>query len=274
MAKPRVYDPVKVRAALAGQTEALRAAVHRLCADPAAEELLDRPTRLGEWNVRQLLAHLGQGLELLPGRLDDPVPPGSPLGLVEWVGLTRSAAPVVEAAAKEHAQGAFGGSPEQLAREFDSAAEALLGALASPGTAEPGRRFVSRFGPILLADVLVTRLVETVVHADDLADALGLGEFPHAKQAVAAVSRLLADAFAAQVPGGSVELRIPPYAVVQAVPGPRHTRGTPPNVVETDPLTWIRLATGRTDWAAAVESAAVSASGERSGLAAYLPVMG
>jgi hypothetical protein len=87
------------------------------------------------------------------------------------------------------------------------------------------------------------------------------------------VTRLLADAFADQVPGGAVELRIPPYAVVQAVPGPRHTRGTPPNVVETDPLTWIRLATGRTDWASAVDGFAVAASGERSDLGGYLPVM-
>ncbi|MDH6123691.1 maleylpyruvate isomerase family mycothiol-dependent enzyme [Kitasatospora sp. GP82] len=274
MAKSRVYDPVKVRTALAGQTEALRAAVHALCADPVAEEILDRPTRLGEWNVRQLVAHLGYCVDLLPKRLKDPVPQGGPLGLIEWAGLTRTAAAVVGAAAKEHAEGAFGGSPEEVAREFDQAADSLLSALESPEAAEPGRRFVGRFGPMLLSDFLVTRLVETVVHADDLADALGLAEFPHAKQALAAVSRLLADAFAEQVPGGSVELRVPPYAVVQAVPGPRHTRGTPPNVVETDPLSWIRLATGRTDWATAVESAAVSASGERSDLAEYLPVMG
>ncbi|GAA2263460.1 MULTISPECIES: maleylpyruvate isomerase family mycothiol-dependent enzyme [Kitasatospora] len=274
MTKPRVYDPVKVRAALAGQAEVLRGAVRELCARPDAEEMLNRPTRLGDWKVRQLVAHLGQALEMLPGRLDGPVPGGDPLPLVEWVGLTRTAAAAVEEMVEEHARKAFGGTPEEVAREFDRAADALLSALDRPEVAEPGRKFASRFGPILMTDVLVTRLVEAVVHADDLADALGLAGFPHVKQAVAAVTRLLADAFAAQVPGGSVELRIPPYAVVQAVPGPRHTRGTPPNVVETDPLSWIRLATGRTDWAAAVESTAVSASGERSDLSGYLPVMG
>ena len=52
-----------------------------------------------------------------------------------------------------------------------------------------------------------------------------------------------------------------PVAAVQAVAGPRHTRGTPPNVVETDPLTWVRLATGRLGWAEAVRSGAVRASG-------------
>ena len=66
---------------------------------------------------------------------------------------------------------------------------------------------------------------------------------------------------------------MPPFAVVQCVEGPRHTRGTPPNVVETDPLTWIRLATGRTTWAEALDAATVSASGERADLGGYLPVM-
>jgi hypothetical protein len=61
-------------------------------------------------------------------------------------------------------------------------------------------------------------------------------------------------------------------AAVQAVAGPRHTRGTPPNVVETDPVTWVRLATGRLGWAEAVRSGTVRASGARADLAAYLPL--
>jgi hypothetical protein len=64
-------------------------------------------------------------------------------------------------------------------------------------------------------------------------------------------------------PGHSVELRIPPYAAVQCIEGPRHTRGTPPNIVETDARTWLALATGRLSWADAVASGAVSASGSR-----------
>ncbi|MFI5528821.1 sterol carrier family protein [Kitasatospora sp. NPDC051853] len=272
--KARSYDPAKVRAALAGQTGALRAAVRELCARPDAEELLARPTRLGEWNVRQLVAHLGFCLDWLPRHLDEPVPAGAVIPLIEWPGLTRTAAEAISAAVVEHAEGAFAGSPAEVAKEFDAACDLLLASLERPEVADPARRFVIRFGPILVTDFLVTRLVETVVHADDLAAALELPAFPHDRQALAAVTRLLADAFAHRVPGGSVELRIPPYAVVQAVEGPRHTRGTPPNVVETDPLTWIRLATGRTTWTTAEDAAELTASGERSDLSAYLPVLG
>jgi hypothetical protein len=77
---------------------------------------------------------------------------------------------------------------------------------------------------------------------------------------------------AQQVPGRSVELRVPPHVAVQLVPGPRHTRGTPPNVVETDAATWLRLATGATSWAEAVAEGRVSASGNRADLAEHLPL--
>lgn len=77
---------------------------------------------------------------------------------------------------------------------------------------------------------------------------------------------------AERAPGRSVEVRVPPYAATQAIPGPRHTRGTPPGVVEMAPLTWILLATGRLEWAAAVADARVVASGERTDLAGYLPL--
>ncbi len=65
---------------------------------------------------------------------------------------------------------------------------------------------------------------------------------------------------------------MPPFGAVQCVAGPRHTRGTPPNVVETDALTWIMLAVGRTDWPQAIASGAVGASGPRADLSAYLPL--
>jgi Bacterial SCP ortholog len=77
---------------------------------------------------------------------------------------------------------------------------------------------------------------------------------------------------AQQVPGRSVELRVPPHVAVQLVPGPRHTRGTPPNVVETDAATWLRLATGATTWASAVADGSVTASGNRADLSPYLPL--
>jgi hypothetical protein len=77
---------------------------------------------------------------------------------------------------------------------------------------------------------------------------------------------------AQQVPGRSVELRVPPHVAVQCVPGPRHTRGTPPNVVETDAATWLGLATGVTTWDDAVADGKVSASGNRADLGQHLPL--
>jgi hypothetical protein len=83
----------------------------------------------------------------------------------------------------------------------------------------------------------------------------------------------LAEILAAQAPGRSVELRVPPFVAVQAIEGPRHTRGTPSNVVEMDPLTWLRIATGRLDFAEAVGRGEVRASGSRADLSEYLPVL-
>ena len=84
--------------------------------------------------------------------------------------------------------------------------------------------------------------------------------------------RYLLRALEEKAPGRSVEVRVPPVAAVQCVPGPRHTRGTPPNVVETDAETWLGLATGRLGWAAVVASGAVRASGERADLSDFLPI--
>ena len=75
-----------------------------------------------------------------------------------------------------------------------------------------------------------------------------------------------------RAPGHSVEVRVPPYAAVQVIPGVRHTRGTPPAVVETDAETWLALATGELSWADALASGRVSASGERTDLTPYLPL--
>ena len=78
---------------------------------------------------------------------------------------------------------------------------------------------------------------------------------------------------AQHVPGRSVELRVPPHVAVQCIEGPRHTRGTPPNVVETDAATWLRLATGALTWDAAVAEGRVTASGNRADLSQHLPLL-
>ncbi|SHE53548.1 sterol carrier family protein [Streptoalloteichus hindustanus] len=74
-------------------------------------------------------------------------------------------------------------------------------------------------------------------------------------------------------PGRSVEVRVPPFAAVQCVAGPRHTRGTPPNVVQTDPRTWLELATGRLRWDDALAAGRIDASGSRADLAPWLPIV-
>ena len=141
------------------------------------------------------------------------------------------------------------------------------------------------------------RIIEAVVHADDLSRSL-----PHRppvellRSAVGEATRALAELLAARYPGRSVEVRVPPYAAVQCgsvrggsvrggsvrggavgsgqgYSGPTHTRGTPPNVVECAPLTFVRLATGRLAWAEAVSDGSVLASGERADLSAALPLL-
>jgi hypothetical protein len=84
-----------------------------------------------------------------------------------------------------------------------------------------------------------------------------------------AVRSLLSD-LARRAPGRSVEVRVPPYGAIQCGGGPRHTRGTPPNVVETDPITWLLLATGRLPWAEAVADGRVTVSGIRADISGYL----
>ncbi len=92
------------------------------------------------------------------------------------------------------------------------------------------------------------------------------------RAAVRTAVRFTLEELADIAPGKAVEVRVPPDGAVQAVPGPRHTRGTPPNVVETDPATWLALATGAIGWADALASGRVSASGDRADLSPLLPL--
>ena len=90
---------------------------------------------------------------------------------------------------------------------------------------------------------------------------------------LAAAVRLSARTLEQIAPGASVEVRVPPFVAVQCIEGPRHTRGTPPNVVETDPRTWLRLVVGRVDFDEAVTSGALEASGARAAeIARLLPI--
>lgn len=95
-----------------------------------------------------------------------------------------------------------------------------------------------------------------------------------ARADVASAVRLTARTLAAVAPGASVEVRIPPFVAVQCVSGPRHTRGTPPNVVETDPRTWLQLATGLLGAAEAQAAGTLRLSGSRAGeIESWLPLV-
>lgn len=97
------------------------------------------------------------------------------------------------------------------------------------------------------------------------------GRIPDVSVLRAAVRALLVE-LRAKAPGRSVEVRVPPYGAIQCVEGPTHTRGTPPNVVESDPVTFVLLATGRLGWLDAVREGRVRASGVRADLSAWLPI--
>ncbi|MCX4779442.1 maleylpyruvate isomerase family mycothiol-dependent enzyme [Streptomyces sp. NBC_01264] len=257
--KPRTYDQAKIRTAVLAQFGHVRDAVRELDADQLA-----RPSGVGHWSVAELAAHIAWIADSLAGALTRPPAAVPELSAAEWPFATASLAGKIAEAAKETLEGA------PLVELHDRAGIRLAEAL----DANPGSRVLDLWiGAMTLADFLVTRTVELVVHTDDLRRATGL-DIPVDRQALAACTRLLSDALALKAPGGAVEFRVPPFAVVQCVEGPRHSRGTPPNVVETDPLTWIRLATGRTSWAEALDGAQVRASGERADLSGLLPLMG
>ncbi|WP_203137093.1 sterol carrier family protein [Microbacterium sp. JZ31] len=116
--------------------------------------------------------------------------------------------------------------------------------------------------------------IDTAAGRDALAavaTAVAAGDKP-ARQAHATAVRYLLQLLAEKAPGNSVEVRVPPFGAAQVIQGPRHTRGTPPNVVEMDPQTWIELATGALAWADAAVSGRVQASGVRADLSAVLPL--
>jgi hypothetical protein len=194
------------------------------------------------------------------------------LPIHEFVIRYRRDVELIMAATLEASQGLSG--QEVLAR-LDCAIDDLTARLDARVQMSPV--IMTRRGPTTNEDFLATRIVELVVHTDDLNRSLP--EAPSAelhRSALSRCTRTLAGILAGQHPGRSVEVRVPPYAAVQCAisdPGPIHTRGTPPNVVETDPLSFLRLATGRTRWTDAVANGSVHASGLRADLSAVLPLL-
>jgi uncharacterized protein (TIGR03083 family) len=224
--------------------------------DPSA------PTSLAGWTMHTLVGHLVGSKDGLQTYLGTSAPgPATPVAA-----YVQAYAP---AAAEITAASAAVGEDLSAAELLDR----LRTPVAVPSLADAAVVAGPR-GPISALDFARTRVLDLVVHCDDLSRSVPSREpVPLLRPALATTVRTLAEVLAAQAPGRSVEVRVPPFVAVQAIAGPRHTRGTPPNVVETDPVTWLRVATGREPFAAAVATGKIRASGNRSDLTQYLPVL-
>jgi len=247
--------------AFAEQTEALVGWL-----DELAEDEFGAPSALAGWDLRTLLGHVvlvRRGLiARIATRSTDPAVPAAQYVQRYSRDVAQIAARTAEAAGDRSAMELL----DEL-REVASVRACADGV--SDRTVLVGGR-----GPITALDWVVTRVLDLVVHCDDFSRSLpGRDPVRLQRRALATAVRSLAEFLAAQAPGHSVEVRVPPFIAVQAIEGPRHTRGTPPNVVETDPLTWLRLATGRVAFADEVASARVRASGLRADLSPHLPVL-
>jgi uncharacterized protein (TIGR03083 family) len=230
-----------------------------------------RPTVLPTWDVRTLTGHLVLIHAGFMKLLDRPAAKTA-IALPEWVRRYRRDVELISDSTNE-VTGERSGAElvVALSTAIDGLAERLLGGRFVPQALDSPR------GPTTVADFVATRIIEVVVHADDLSRSLPEREpiLLH-RRALSSCSRTLTGILAGQHPGRSIEVRIPPYAAVQCGigdPGPTHTRGTPPNVVETDPVTFLRLATGRISWPDAVHTGRVAASGLRADLTAALPLL-
>lgn len=260
---PRLPAYDDLRAGVIGQWHRLAEVIDRL-----PDEAFELPTRLGDWRLAQLVSHLAGNVENLLRGLDLPPPPVATLDAYSY--YDDSADDAAEARTRT-----AGVTPAELRARLGAAVPAATAALSDPSDRADPRRLVRvASGALPLSDFLVSRAVEGVVHGLDLAAATGTPPAAEPTAMTAAV-RLLAGILVRRRPGRSVELRVPgPNGVaVQCVEGPRHTRGTPPNVVETEARSWLELATGRLSWSTAIADGRVRASGSRADLSAYLPLL-
>jgi uncharacterized protein (TIGR03083 family) len=256
---PATGSAAPALAAYRAQGEALIAWFEEL--DAASFE---RSSVLDGWDVRMLLAHVvlvyEGGVRGLRSPTDD-----APLAVADYVRRYRPAADTIAASTAEVA-GVH--SPAELIDRLRAAVAAV------PADVDPTQTVLGGRGPIKAFDWIATRIVEAVAHSDDASRSVpDRPAVPVERAAMAHATRTLAGLLTTQAPGRSVEVRVPPFVAVQAVAGPRHTRGTPANVVETDPMTWVRIATGRVGFGEAVATAAVRASGNRADLTPHLPLM-
>lgn len=160
--------------------------------------------------------------------------------------------------------------PAKVAAAFTAQHTALVEWVASLTPEERRSVPISQYTP---GSAGLDELIGLLQFVRDLHDDFPDNPPPNDRDTLAIATRELVGRLVVAAPGRSVEVRVPPFAAVQCIAGPRHTRGKPPSVVETDALTWLDLATGRITWAVATADGRVSASGERSDLSSYLPLV-
>ena len=233
--------------------------------DAVPEQAWHRPSVLDGWTVLELVRHVAHVPAAAAGVLAAGEVLDRPLSLGDYTAAWAAAAGEI---AEFSVSAASGMSPAQVLDLLDEAGRAFAAASVPADVVVLANR-----GPIRLGDYLATRVNELVVHSGDLSRSVPeLEPVPVDRNALAVACRMLTTILSDRNPGHSVEVRVPPFAAVQVIEGPRHTRGTPANVVETDPQTWVLIATGRLPYEEAVSSGKVAASGQRADLGPYLPL--
>ena len=220
------------------------------------------PSAVEGWSLRDLVAHFGLVADSIRAAADA-ASEEKPLRLGDYIRTYAEGASAID----ERTRGAASGDRFLYAVDATaaSAEEAMARTDGNPVVA-------ARRGPIGWVDFLRTRCIELTVHSDDLARSVDGSGPPTSRPCLQVSTRALADVLRWRAPGRSVEVRVPPFAAVQCIEGPRHTRGTPAAVVEMDPLTFCRLAAGRVSWQSAVAAGGVTASGLRTDLEPYFPL--
>lgn len=222
-------------------------------------------TRLPGWDVAALSAHIGRNGVTIRGRIERGGRTKPERDVLDYLSGMRALADQIAARAPETAAGR---TTAQLRDDVAEGAVALAEVEAPPTLTIPGYA-----GTLSLGDFLVTRCVEGVVHGLDLRAAVGVPDKPDTT-ALKVVVRVLAALVERAAPGKAVEVRVPGHVAFQCIKGPKHTRGTPGNVVECDPIAFVETATGRITWNDAVARGAIRGSGGRADLSEWLPVIG
>jgi uncharacterized protein (TIGR03083 family) len=221
------------------------------------------PSAIEGWSLRELVGHLGLVADSIRAA-SEVTSTEPPMRLGDYLATYRDGAAAIDSKTREWA------SVEGFLYSVDASAEQAERALARV-TGNPVVQ--ARRGPIRWVDFLRTRCIELTVHTDDLARSVESGAPPMSRPCLQVSTRALTDVLGWRAPGRSVEVRVPPFAAVQCIAGVGHKRGTPPAVVETDPVTFCRLAAGRITWDAAVASGALHQSGLRTDLSPHLPLL-